>query len=64
MDAINAWMRTEHERKSNVGKRLLTDDNNDEEPTSAKRMLLLPSGAAGGVVNQKLGLIVQERNAE
>lgn len=63
LDAINAWMRTEHERKSNIGKRLLSDDNDGDEPPSTKRMLLLPtagSGAQGGV-NQKLGLIVQER---
>ena len=55
-------MRSEVERKSNVGKRLLTDDTPEEsapaEP-SAKRMLLLPPTAGG--VNQKLGLIVQER---
>lgn len=64
LDAINALMRTEVERKSNVGKRLLTVDSNMtdskmEQPPPAKRMLLLPPTAGG--VNQKLGLIVQER---
>ena len=61
LDAINALMRTEVERKSNVGKRLLTDESimTDREQPPAKRMLLLPPTAGG--VNQKLGLIVQER---
>ena len=62
LDKINALMRDEVERKSNVGKRLLTDDSNsdpNEQPPTAKRMLLLPPTAGG--VNQKLGLIVHER---
>lgn len=66
LDAINAWMRTEHERKTNIGKRLLSDENDEDEPPSTKRMLLLPPSASTsatnpGGVNQKLGLIVQER---
>ena len=53
-------MRSESERKSNIGKRLLSDEsgNAEGEPT-AKRMLLLNPGT--GAVNQKLGLIVQQR---
>ena len=55
-------MRDQAANKSNVGKRLLTDDamsDPNEQPQPAKRMLLLPPTAGG--VNQKLGLIVQER---
>merc|ERR1719219_563116 len=61
LDAINALMRTEVERKSNVGKRLLDDLSADanEPPPAAKRVLLMPPTAGG--VNQKLGLIVHER---
>ena len=61
LDAINALMRTEVERKSNVGKRLLDDLSTDanEHPPTAKRVLLMPPTAGG--VNQKLGLIVHER---
>merc|ERR1711997_24714 len=61
LDAINALMRTEVERKSTVGKRLLDDLSADanEQPPTAKRVLLMPPTAGG--VNQKLGLIVHER---
>lgn len=56
MAAINALMRTEVERKSNVGKRLLTDDQPSDEPP-AKMQLIMPSGA----VNARLGLIIGDR---
>ena len=57
LDAINKLMRTEVERKSSVGKRLLSDDTQivDSEPM-AKRMLVMAPN-----VPQKLGLIVAER---
>ena len=45
--AINELMRTEVQRKSKVGKRLLTDDHGNEEtlePPPAKMQLILPSG--------------------
>lgn len=55
LDAINAWMRTEHERKSSVGKRLLSDSESTSDsgstaatasensggPSAAKRMLYI-----------------------
>lgn len=46
------------EKKSNVGKRLLTDDQagDDEEPPR-KMQLILPAGQ----INTKLGLVIGDR---
>ena len=47
--AINEWMRTEVQRKSRVGKRLLTDDQGSEEnsevqPPAKMQLIQLPIG--------------------
>nr|ALB00261.1 retinoblastoma protein [Tigriopus japonicus] len=67
---INALMRTEVEKKTTVGKRLLTDSSLSS-PSSA--MILIKEGeppmkmqilGGSGAVNAKLGLILNDRSAD
>jgi hypothetical protein len=57
--AINALMRIEVERKSNVGKRLLTDGDDLSDPVPPKVQIL--TALPGQKVNTKLGQIIANR---
>jgi len=64
--AINEWMRTEVQRKSRVGKRLLTDDQGSEEnsevqPPAKMQLIQLPIGGATGAMNARLSLVMADR---
>ena len=59
-------MRTEVQRKSRVGKRLLTDDQGSEEnsevqPPAKMQLIQLPIGGATGAMNARLSLVMADR---